>query len=328
MPELAISLDDVRSAAAQIAGQAVFTPLLENAALNEAVGGRLLIKAECLQRTGSFKFRGAYNHISRCSDEERRQGVVAYSSGNHAQGVAAAAKLCATSAIIVMPDDAPAVKRAGTESWGAAVVTYARSAGQSREEVADAVLAKAPRVLVRPFDDPLIMAGQGTVGLEAMEQAGAMGAEVDQVLVPCGGGGLTSGVATAVTGVSPATQVYAVEPADWDDTTRSFASGQREQASGTGSSLCDALLSPMPGELTFAVNRERCAGGLVVDDMEVAAAMRAAFMHLKLVAEPGGAVALAAALSGKLPTQGRTTVVVISGGNVDPAVYQRILELG
>ena len=286
MAELPINLEDVRSAAAQIAGVAVETPLLESAALNERVGGRLLVKAEPLQRTGSFKFRGAYNHISRRNDQERRQGVVAYSSGNHAQGVAAAARLCGTTAIIVMPDDAPAVKREGTEAWGARVVTYARSAGQSREEVADALLAQSPRTLVRPFDDPLIMAGQGTVGLEAMAQASAMGAHVDQVLVPCGGGGLTSGVAAAVTGVSPGTRVFAVEPAEWDDTTRSFASGSREAASGDGSALCDALLSPMPGELTFAVNQALCAGGLVVDDMEVAVAMQAAFKHLKLVAEP------------------------------------------
>lgn len=327
MPELPISLDDVRSAARQIAEVAVRTPLLESEALNRAVGGRLLVKAECLQRTGSFKFRGAYNHLSRSSETERRQGVIAYSSGNHAQGVAAAAHLCGMPAVIVMPDDAPAVKRQGTEFWGAEVVSYARSAGQKREDVAAAILEKTPRTLVRPFDDPLIMAGQGTVGLEAMEQAEAIGASVDQVLVPCGGGGLTSGVATAVTGLSPRTEVYAVEPADWDDTMRSLDSGRREEASGTGSSLCDALLSPMPGELTFVVNQARCAGGLVVDDTEVAAAMRAAFLHLKLVTEPGGTVALAAALSGKLPTAERTTIVVISGGNVDPAVYQRILAL-
>ena len=327
MTELPIDIDDVHAAAAQIAGVAVVTPLLENAALNRMLGGRLLIKAEPLQRTGSFKFRGAYNHISRLGAAERRQGVIAYSSGNHAQGVAAAASLCETPATIIMPDDAPAVKREGTLAWGAKVVSYARSAGERREEVAEALLAERPLTLVRPFDDPLIMAGQGTVGLELMRQAEAMNASVDQVLVPCGGGGLTSGVATAVKGLSAGTAVHGVEPQGWDDTARSLAGGQRQEADGSGSNLCDALLSPAPGELTFAVNRALCAAGMVVDDAEVAHAMRMAFLHLKLVAEPGGAVALAAALSGKLETAGRTTVAVISGGNVDPGLFQRILEL-
>ena len=245
---------------------------------------------------------------------------------NHAQGVAAAAHLSGAPALIVMPDDAPDVKRAGVERWHGDVVSYDRNGGESREEVAGAITRERGLALVKPFDDALIMAGQGTVGLELMTQAAARGAVLDQVLVPCGGGGLTAGVATAVRAAAPETAVYTVEPEGFDDTARSLCNGQRQPARADASSFCDALLAPQPGELTFAVNRRLCAGGLVVSDGEASQAMALAFLHLKAVIEPGGAVALAAALSGKLETRDRITAVVASGGNVDPAVYARAID--
>jgi len=324
----AIQASDVAAAAERLSGVAVRTPLLESAALNDAAGGRLLVKPEMLQVTGSFKFRGAFNKVVQLSAGDRARGVVAYSSGNHAQGVAAAAMRLGTPAVIVMPDDAPAVKRAGTARWGAEVITYDRQAGEDRVAITEEIAATRGMTLIRPYDDPDIMAGQGTVGQEIVAQAAEHGAVIDQVLVPCGGGGLTSGVATAVRAALPGVSIYAVEPAGFDDTMRSLASGQRESNDGPETGLCDSLLAPQPGRLTFPVVQKLCAGGLVVSDDEVRAAMRAAFAHLKLVAEPGGAAALAAALSGKTDLAGRTTVVVMSGGNVDPQLYARIIADG
>ena len=320
------TLDDVRAAAERIAGRAVRTPLLESEALNRLVGGRLLLKAESLQVTGSFKFRGAFNRIAQMSSAERRGGVVAFSSGNHAQGVAAAAFHAGAPAIIAMPDDAPAVKRRGTESWGAEIATYDRRDHDSRERVAAEIVRQRGGTLVKPFDDPDVIAGQGTVGLELVEQARERGAEPDAVLVPCGGGGLTAGVALAVTGLAAGATVWSVEPEGFDDHARSFLSGRRETVRDGAASFCDALLAPRPGEITFAITGRLVRGGLAVTDAEVAEAMRLAFLHLKLVLEPGGAVALAAALGGKLATRGRTVAVVCSGGNVDPAAFARILD--
>ena len=317
---------DVTEAAARLAGVAVRTPLLESAALNEAVGGRVLIKAEPLQVTGSFKFRGAYNRISRLSDAERAAGVVAYSSGNHAQGVAAAAKRLGIPAAIVMPADAPAAKLAGTRFWGAEVVTYDRPGGEDRLAIATELARARGAVIVPPYDDPFIIAGQGTVGLEVAAQVEALGAWLDGVLVPVGGGGLIAGTALALHETDPGLPIYAVEPEGFDDTARSLAAGKRlSVADPAAPSLCDALIVPTPGTLTFDINRHHLAGGFAVSDAEVGHTMRAAFSHLKLAIEPGGAVALAALLAGRIETAGKTLAVVASGGNVDAALYARLL---
>ncbi len=317
---LAIGFQDVVEAARRLDGYAVRTPLLENALLNERVGGRVLIKPEVLQRSGSFKFRGAFNRISQLTPEERGRGVVAWSSGNHAQGVAAAAALLGIRAAIVMPSDAPALKIENTRSYGAEVVLYDRWT-ESREDIAKAIADERGSAVVPPYDHPQVMAGQGTVGLEIVEQLAALGVAPDDVLSPCSGGGLVSGLATAIRHALPDTRVWSVEPAGFDDVARSLAAGERVSNEAGHSSLCDALLTPTPGALTFPVMKERLAGGFAVTDAEVQAAMAYAFSVLKLVVEPGGAVALAAILSGKLPTAGRTVVVVLSGGNVDPGTF-------
>ncbi|MFQ5939217.1 MAG: threonine/serine dehydratase [Alphaproteobacteria bacterium] len=316
---------DVLDAARRLEGHAVLTPLLHSETLDRMVGGRLLVKAEPLQRTGSFKFRGAFNRISRLSPDERDGGVVAYSSGNHAQGVAAAASLLGVKATIVMPTDAPKVKAQGTLSWGAEVVTYDREKG-SREEIAARLAADRGVTTVAPFDDPFIIAGQGTAGLELADQAAGFGARLDAVLVSCGGGGLIAGCALALKQRAPTADVYAVEPQGFDNTVRSLEAGTRVEARPGARSFCDALLVPRPGELTFAINRRLLAGGLVVSDDEAAFAMAAAFRHLKLVLEPGGAVALAAALTDKFDCRDRTVAVVASGGNVDPDTFADALR--
>jgi threonine dehydratase len=318
---------DIEDAAAQIKGVAVETPLVRNDALDEAVGGRVFVKAEVLQRTGSFKFRGAYNRISRLNAEERKAGVVAYSSGNHAQGVATAANLVGAPAVIVMPADAPVLKIANTRALGAEVVLYDR-ARQSREDIAAGIQAeRGGAILVPPFEDRFVIAGQGTAGREIAQQLEQFGAKADVLLCPTSGGGLTAGIALALETLSPATAVYGVEPAGFDDTARSLAAGHRVKNTAQSGSLCDALLTPEPGEMTFALNQPRLAGVLAVTDEEALAAVAFAFRHLKLVVEPGGAVALAALLSGKLKLEGRTAVVVASGGNIDPGVFARALKL-
>jgi threonine dehydratase len=277
-----------------------------------------------LQRTGSFKFRGAFNRISLIPEADRPRGVVAFSSGNHAQGVAAAARALGMMATIVMPSDAPAIKVRNTRAWGADVVMYDRWT-EDREAIGGRISDESGATLVRPYDDPYVMAGQGTIGLELVEQAGVAGAALDAALVPCGGGGLIGGIAVALGGRSPATKVYAVEPAGFDDTGRSLAAGERVANAPDAVSFCDALLAPTPGVLTFAVNSARLAGAFAVTDAEVAQAMAAAHEYFKLVVEPGGAVALAAVLSGRLDCAGRAIAVVCSGGNVDPAVYAQAL---
>ena len=307
---------DIEAAAARLRGIAVRTPLLESEALNERAGGRVLLKAECLQRTGSFKFRGAYNTISQID----ARAVVAYSSGNHAQGVAAAARLLGRAATLVMPADAPAIKVKNTRAYGAEVRLYDR-ARESREAIGAAIAARTGAALIKPYDDPRIVAGQGTAGLEIAEQARDGGAAPDLALVPCGGGGLIAGCALALTTAYPGIAVYAVEPDGLDDTRRSLEAGERVANAPGATSICDALLLPTPGELTFALNQKLLAGGLTVSDDEVRSAIAFGFRRLKLVLEPGGAVALAAVLSGKLPLAGRTAAVVLSGGNVDPALF-------
>lgn len=321
-------VEDVFAAAERLKGHAVLTPLLESDALNARLGGRLLIKAEPLQRTGSFKFRGAYNRISRLNEAERERGVVAYSSGNHAQAVAAAAHLAGTPAVIVMPADAPAVKMDGTRRYGAEIVTYDRGR-DNREAIAERIVSERGAILVKPFDDPFVIAGQGTVGLEIAAQCQERGVAPEFVVVPAGGGGLMAGCALALKSAVPTSSLYTAEPEGFDDHALSFAAGERRGASNPSTkSLCDALLSPQPGELTFAINRTRVTGGLVVDDDAVLAAMATAFRELKLVVEPGGATALAAILRGAVETKGKAIVVVASGGNVDGEVYRRALGFG
>ncbi len=315
---------DIEGAAARLAGWAVETPLLNSPALDRKLGGRVLLKAETLQRSGSFKFRGAFNRISQIPEAERSAGVVTYSSGNHAQGVAAAAALLGMPAAIVMPQDAPAIKVANTRGYGAEVVFYDRFTGD-REALGVALAAERGATLVRPYDDPGVIAGQGTCGLEIARQAAARGLDIDALLVCCGGGGLTAGCALALAELSPKTRVYTVEPAGFDDTRRSLAQGERVGNDPAARSFCDALLAPMPGELTFPINRRLLAGGFAVSDGEVRTAMGYAFRTLKLVIEPGGAVALAALLAGRLETRGKTVALTLSGGNVDPESYREIL---
>ena len=326
MNETEPTFDDVLAAAERIAGRAVETPLLESAALNERVGGRILLKAEPLQITGSFKFRGAYNRISQIPEAERAVGVVAFSSGNHAQGVAAAAHLLGAPAIIVMPENAPRAKREGTERWGAEIVTYDPRDHDSRERIAAEILAARGGTLVRPFDDPLIVAGQGTVGLEIGRRAELLGIALDAVLVPCGGGALTAGTATALEALSPATKVYTVEPEGFDDTARSLVSGEREHIDENASSFCDGLLAPRPGVVTLPLNRRLVTAGLSIADDAVGDAMLAAFQHFKLVIEPSGAIALAAALTGGYDCRDKTVAIVASGGNVDAGKYAEVLR--
>ena len=319
---------DVCAAAERLAGRAVRTPLLESSWLNERTGGRLLVKAEPLQRTGSFKFRGAYNCISRLDPAARALGVIAYSSGNHAQAVAAAARLIDVSATIVMPNDAPAVKIAGTRRLGATIVSYDR-ATENREEMAERLARETGAALIRPYEDFHVIAGQGTVGLEIAAECRVRRINPDAIVVPAGGGGLMAGCALALSAELPEAALYTAEPSAYDDHARSFASGARQQVRDrNAATLCDALLSLEPGERTFAINARRVQGGITADDGAVLGAMAAAFHHLKLVIEPGGAAALAAVLSGALETKGKTILVVASGGNVDAEIFRLALESG
>ena len=319
-----LTTDAIADADRRIRPYAVETPLLEWGMLNEKLEARVLCKAETLQRTGSFKFRGAYNRVSRIDREAFPGGVVACSSGNHAQGVAEAARLCGIDAVIVMPSDAPKVKIARTSHCGAEIVFYDRDT-EDRTAIARNLCEKLKADFVAPFDDPVVIAGQGTAGLEMTRQAKAAGAAIDAVLVPISGGGLTAGVATAVKDQFPNAEIFCVEPKGFDDYRRSLASGTRQKNDGASRSICDALLMPEPGELTFAINKELLAGGLVVSDNDVRHAVAYAWRDMKLVVEPGGAVALAALLSGVYEAKGRTVAIVLSGGNVDPHLFADII---
>ncbi|MCE2520050.1 MAG: threonine/serine dehydratase [Alphaproteobacteria bacterium] len=323
MPDMP-SYADIESAARRLAGKAVITPLLESPRLNDTLGGRLLVKPECLQLTGSFKFRGAFNRIAGGTTEN---GVVAYSSGNHAQGVAAAASMLGYPAVIVMPEDAPAIKIAGTRAWGADIVTYSRH-DEAREEIAGSVARKSGMTLVPPYDDPMIIAGQGTVGLEIADACAGRDIAPDAVITCCGGGGLTAGVALAISHRFPGCAIHTAEPEGWDDTARSLLSGERQSVTETSASICDALLARRPGKLTFEVNRNLVHSGTVVTESAVIRAMVTALTFFKLVAEPGGAAALASAISGMVPVKGRTIVAIISGGNVDADVYADLVARG
>ena len=316
------AIDDIRAAAERVSSHAVRTPLLESPHLNEAVGGQLLVKAEPLQRTGAFKFRGAFNTLSQLSNFEKKNGVVTYSSGNHAQGVAHAAQLLDIPAVIVMPSDAPALKIENTRGYGAEVVLYDR-ATEVREEIGAQISDERGLALVKPYDDPNIIAGQGTCALEICEQVEG---SVDQLLCPVGGGGLVAGIAIAIKASYPYAQVYAAEPTGFNSMGRSLRAGERVGNEPGATTICDALMPAMPGELTFEAARNLLAGGIDVSDDQVRGAMVQAFLRLKLVVEPGGAAALAGALSGLVDCKGKTTVVVCSGGNVDPAYYADILR--
>lgn len=318
------TFDDVIDAARRLSGKAVVTPLLNAPLLDAELGGRLFVKAEPLQKTGSFKFRGAYNRIARLSHAEKTNGVVAFSSGNHAQGVAAAASDVGCPAVVVMPRDAPALKIARTKAFGAEVVLYDRYR-DSRDAIAAEIQHQRRAVLVKPFDDPFIIAGQGTVGNEIANQCAAAGAVPNAVFVPTGGGGLISGSALALRHKLPKTEVYACEPEHYDDTAKSLLAGARVAIDAKTPSICDALMSPTPGEITFDLNRRLLAGAFVVTEAEVRRAVAVAFIHLKLVVEPGGAVALAAILAGRYSIRGKTAVVVCSGGNIDPKLFAEIV---
>jgi len=316
--------DDVQAARARLAGHIVRTPMLRHPLLDEITGGTILLKPEPLQRTGSFKLRGATNALLKLNDADRRAGVVTHSSGNHGQATACAAASIGARATVFMPADAPRIKVESTKRWGANVIHYDR-VHDDRDALARDFVARTGAVLVPPFDHVDVIAGQGTLALELTEDATEAGLHLDTLLVNTGGGGLVAGCALALEGASPSTRVFSVEPADWDDTARSLASGTRVANTPGGSTLCDSLLSKMPGEITFALNRPRLSGGLAVTDAEVLEAIRFAFTHLKLVVEPGGAVCLAALLARKYDARGQIVGAVISGGNVDPATFGRAL---
>jgi threonine dehydratase len=319
--------DDVLAAAARLQGRIIRTPILRHPLLDEIAGGTVLVKPEPLQRTGSFKLRGATNAALLMDPAARRGGVVTHSSGNHGQAVAAAAHLLGMPALVAMPADAPAIKRAATRRWGAEIHPFDRHA-VDRDALAAELAAARGATVIPPFDHPHVIAGQGTLAVELVEDAKAQGLALDALAVCTGGGGLIAGCALAMEALAPDAEVWAVEPEGWDDTRRSLEAGRRLANDGTGSGLCDALLSRQPGALTFSINHPRLAGGVAVTEAEVFRAMRFAFEHLKLVAEPGGAVALAALLAGRLDAKGRTVGVVISGGNVDPAVFSHALAHG
>ena len=321
----AITIGDIRAAAARLKNVARVTPMLESPFLNELAGRRVLIKPECLQRTGSFKFRGGWSAVSALSDAEREKGVIAFSSGNHAQGVAHAAELHGAPAVIIMPNDAPALKIANTRAHGAEVVLYDRPGGESREALGAKLAQERGLTLIKPYDEPMVMAGQGTCGLEIAEQARALGVDKADVLVCCGGGGLTSGIALALEAEAPGLRARPVEPETSDDVCRSLRSGQREANEGPITSLCDAIVTPSPGELTFPVMKRLCGPGLTVSDDEALRAVAQIFLRLKLVAEPGGAVAVAAALNRQDQIDTDPVICLISGGNTDPAMFTRAL---
>ena len=323
-PSLPVNAADIEAAAKIVAPFAVRTPLLSFPVLDERAGTKVFLKPEMLQRTGSFKFRGAFNKLASIPQADRGGGVVAFSSGNHAQGVAAAAKIFNMPATIVMPADAPLSKRERTESYGAEVVLYDRDR-EDREAIAGGIASKRRATLVRPYDDPFVIAGQGTAGREIAEDMAARGLTPDVVIAPASGGGLIAGVATAVKSRFPNAEVIVAEPKGYDDHALSLKAGHREPHPAAGRTICDALMAAMPGELTFAINSKLLARGVSASDDEVAAAVAFAYRELKLVVEPGGAVGLAALLSGRIDARGKNVVIVLSGGNVDADMFAKLV---
>ncbi len=319
-----MNIDMIEAAAKRIDGKARRTPLLSSPFLDEIAGRRVLVKPECLQHTGSFKFRGAWSALSALDPDIRAKGVIAFSSGNHAQGVALAAREHGTTAVIVMPSDAPQLKINNTKALGAEVILYDR-ATEDRDEIGARLAGERGLTLIKPFDEPLVVAGQGTTGLEIARQAAEMGVTQAQVLVPCGGGGLTSGIALALEAKAPEMKVHPVEPEGFDDVARSLKSGKIEQNPATTGSICDAIITPSPGIVPFPTLKRLCGAGIVVSDNDCLRAMAEAFMRLKIVIEPGGASALAAALFHGDTLQSDTLIVVASGGNVDAALFSQAL---
>jgi len=315
---------DIEAAAKRLYGVAVRTPLINAPVLDDLLGARVFLKAETLQRTGSFKFRGAFNKISLIPQARRSAGAVAYSSGNHAQGVAAAARLLGLPATIVMPSDAPRLKRERTLALGAEVVLYDRNS-EDRAAIAMKIVAERGATLVPPYDDPLIIAGQGTIGVEIVEDLAKLDLKPEIVVVGASGGGLAAGISLGVKARVPSAKFYTVEPEGFDDTLRSFKSGKREANPRMSGSICDALMSNTPGELTFPITQALIGTGMTATDAEVARAVAYAFHELKLVVEPGGAIGLAALLAGKLDVKGKVVVGILSGGNVDADLFAKLI---
>lgn len=322
---MSVTIDSIRLAAERLKGVAIETPLLSNQYLNDRLGGKVFIKPECLQHIGAFKFRGAYNRLCQLSTEEKQLGCVAFSSGNHAQGIALAAKILGIGATIVMPSDAPNIKLEGTERLGAKIRKYDRGT-ESREEIAAEIATAKGAILVPAFEDWEVISGQGTVGLELMQQLNALKFKPDAVLVPCGGGGLMAGTSTAVKALMPDIEVYGVEQEKYDDHCLSKRAGKRIKIAGNASTMCDALMATIPGEMTWSINSRTVDEFLLVSEDEVAEAVGFAFRYLKLVVEPGGAVALAALLSNKLDISNRTICIVLSGGNIDKDTLRQCIE--
>jgi len=315
----------IRAAALRLQGHARVTPLLSSPFLDKIAGRRVLVKAECLQHTGSFKFRGGWSAVSMLSDEQLMNGVIAYSSGNHAQGVALAAKEHGAPAVIVMPSDAPKIKVNNTRALGAEVMLYDR-ANEDRDAIGQRIAKERNLTLIRPYDEPLVIAGQGTVGLEIAAQAAEAGVTEADVVVCCGGGGLTSGIALALAEDAPKMRVHPAEPAGFDDVTRSLAAGKILSNPSVSGSICDAIVTPQPGALTFPIMQAHCGAGVVVTDEDCLRAMGLAYERLKIVVEPGGAAALAAALFYPDQFEGDAIIAVTTGGNVDPATFIRALQ--
>lgn len=315
----------IEAARQRIGEHAVRTPLLSSHFLDEIAGRKLFVKAECLQRTGSFKFRGGWSAVSGLPADVRARGVIAFSSGNHAQGVALAARLHGVPAVIIMPSDAPKIKIDNTRDYGAEVMLYDR-ANDDRDAIGDRLSSERGLTLIRPYDEPLVIAGQGTVGLEIAEQGLELGIDAAEVLVPCGGGGLTSGISLALAAKAPNYKVRTSEPERFDDVARSLAAGRIERNATTSGSICDAIVTPQPGNITFPIMVGLCGKGIAVTEDEALRAMVLAFNRLKVVVEPGGAVALAAALFHGNELESETVIAVASGGNVDPEIMASALS--
>lgn len=315
---------DIEAAAKRVHGVAIRTPLINSPVLDDLLGAHVFLKAETLQRMGAFKFRGAYNKCSSIPEDQRAAGVVAYSSGNHAQGVAAAAKLLGMPAVIVMPSDAPRPKRERTAALGAEVVLYDRDS-EDRAAIAKKIMKERAATLVPPFDDPFVIAGQGTAGLEIIDDLNKLGLKPDLAVIGASGGGLAAGISLAMKTLVPETVFYTAEPEGFDDTLRSFKSGQREKNARMSGTICDALMTERPGELTFPITSKLIGQGVAATDEEVGKAVAFAWRELKLVVEPGGVIGLAALLAGKLDVKGKVVVAVLSGGNIDPDLFCRLI---